>query len=312
MKAVIIAESQNIIDEFSQYYKSNGFDVIVYRWLMKAMDNIEEIDPDLIFINAEEYPRHWKILCQYVAGINKFPKIVLYSSRNFKDEENEKAKLLNIDSVINSSEDLQEVCTLEELCPTTNEPENEIEPASEVEPENEVESASEIDSVSEVESASEIDSASEVEPASEIDSVSEVESASEIDSVSEVEPASEIESASEIETENEVEPENKVESASEVEPASEIKTEPVDTTVEENKTINCKFLFTHPKTFVLITGTVKEFGIPKLIFIPDNPDDTKDLAEETIINRCTLKIDGSIKTVNAKIIKNSNEIEFVI
>ena len=55
MKAVIIAESQNIIDEFSQYYKSNGFDVIVYRWLMKAMDNIEEIDPDLIFINAEEY-----------------------------------------------------------------------------------------------------------------------------------------------------------------------------------------------------------------------------------------------------------------
>jgi hypothetical protein len=219
---------------------------------MKAMDNIEEIDPDLIFINAEEYPRHWKILCQYVAGINKFPKIVLYSSRNFKDEENEKAKLLNIDSVINSSEDLQEVCTLEELCPTTNEPEIEVEPASEVETENEVEPENEVES------------ASEVEPASEIDS------------------------------------------------ASEIKTEPVDTTVEENKTINCKFLFTHPKTFVLITGTVKEFGIPKLIFIPDNPDDTKDLAEETIINRCTLKIDGSIKTVNAKIIKNSNEIEFVI
>ena len=108
------------------------------------------------------------------------------------------------------------------------------------------------------------------------------------------------------------EPASEIDSVSEVEPASEIKTEPVDTTVEENKTINCKFLFTHPKTFVLITGTVKEFGIPKLIFIPDNPDDTKDLAEETIINRCTLKIDGSIKTVNAKIIKNSNEIEFVI
>ena len=76
MKAVIIAESESIIEEFSQYYKENGYDLIVYRWLMKAMDNIDEIDPDLIFINAEEYPRHWKVLCQYVAGLNKNPKIV--------------------------------------------------------------------------------------------------------------------------------------------------------------------------------------------------------------------------------------------
>ena len=126
MKAVIIAESEKIIDEFSQYYKLNGYDIIVYHWLMKAMDNIEEIDPDLIFINAEEYPRHWKILCQYITGINKSPKIVLYSSRNLIDEDKEKAKILNIDSVINSSEDLQEVCTLEELSPTTAETENQI------------------------------------------------------------------------------------------------------------------------------------------------------------------------------------------
>ena len=137
MKAVIIAESENIIEEFSQYYKENGYDLIVYRWLMKAMDNIEEIDPDLIFINAEEYPRHWKVLCQYVAGLNKNPKIVLYSSSVLNDEDKNKAKILNIDSVINSSEDLQEICTLEELCPTTTESEQEIETESviEVEPE---------------------------------------------------------------------------------------------------------------------------------------------------------------------------------
>ena len=71
-------------------------------------------------------------------------------------------------------------------------------------------------------------------------------------------------------------------------------------------------MFAHPETFVLITGSVKEFAIPKLVFIPDNPEDTKDLQEQTIINRCTLKIDGNIKTVNAKIIKNTNEIEFII
>jgi len=43
MKAVIIAESENIIEEFSQYYKENGYDIIVYRWLMKAMDNDKQL-----------------------------------------------------------------------------------------------------------------------------------------------------------------------------------------------------------------------------------------------------------------------------
>ena len=80
----------------------------------------------------------------------------------------------------------------------------------------------------------------------------------------------------------------------------------------QEKKVNCKFLFTHPNSFVLITGEVKKFAIPKLVFIPDNIEDTKDLSVDTIINKCTLKIENNIKTVNAKIIKNGNEIEFLI
>lgn len=278
MKAVIIAESENIIEEFSQYYKENGYDLIVYRWLMKAMDNIEEIDPDLIFINAEEYPRHWKVLCQYVAGLNKNPKIVLYSSSVLNDEDKNKAKILNIDSVINSSEDLQEVCTLEELCPSTTESEQEIEtePVIEVEPEK--------DFVHHEEITPEID----VEQDNEI-----------VQEIPEISPENEIVQDSEVEQEiKEVESENKTIQSEEI--------------FEEEKKVNCKFLFTHPNSFVLITGEVKEFAIPKLVFIPDNIEDTKDLSVDTIINKCTLKIDNNIKTVNAKIIKNGNEIEFLI
>ena len=272
MKAVIIAESESIIEEFSQYYKENGYDIIVYRWLMKAMDNIEEIDPDLIFINAEEYPRHWKVLCQYVAGLNKNPKIVLYSSSVLNDEDKNKAKILNIDSVINSSEDLQEICTLEEICPTTNESKQEMESESviEVEPEK--------------------DFVHHEEVAQEIEIVQEI---------PEISPENEIVQDSKVELETkEVESENKTIQSEEI--------------FEEEKKVNCKFLFTHPNSFVLITGEVKEFAIPKLVFIPDNIEDTKDLSVDTIINKCTLKIDNNIKTVNAKIIKNGNEIEFLI
>lgn len=268
MKAVIIAESENIIEEFSQYYKENGYDIIVYRWLMKAMDNIEEIDPDLIFINAEEYPRHWKVLCQYVAGLNKNPKIVLYSSSVLNDENKNKAKILNIDSVINSSEDLQEICTLEELCPTTTESEQEIE--------------------SEPELISEITPEIDVEQDNEI-----------VQESPEISPENEVVQDSEVEQEI-----KEVVSEKEIIQSEEI--------FEEEKKVNCKFLFTHPNSFVLITGEVKEFAIPKLVFIPDNIEDTKDLSVDTIINKCTLKIDNNIKTVNAKIIKNGNEIEFLI
>lgn len=280
MKAVIIAESESIIEEFSQYYKENGYDIIVYRWLMKAMDNIEEIDPDLIFINAEEYPRHWKVLCQYVAGLNKNPKIVLYSSSVLNDEDKNKAKILNIDSVINSSEDLQKICTLEELCPTTTESEQEIE--------TEPELISEI--TPEIDVEQEKDFVHHEEVAQEIEIVQEI---------PEISPENEVIQDSEVEQEiKEVESENKTIQSEEI--------------FEEEKKVNCKFLFTHPNSFVLITGEVKEFAIPKLVFIPDNIEDTKDLSVDTIINKCTLKIDNNIKTVNAKIIKNGNEIEFLI
>lgn len=292
MKAVIIAESESIIEEFSQYYKENGYDIIVYRWLMKAMDNIEEIDPDLIFINAEEYPRHWKVLCQYVAGLNKNPKIVLYSSSVLNDEDKNKAKILNIDSVINSSEDLQEICTLEELCPTTTESEQEIE--------SEPELISEITPEIDVEQEIETESVIEVEPEKDFVHHEEVEQDNEI-----VQEIPEILLENEIVQDNEVEQEIKeVVSEKEIIQSEEI--------FEEEKKLNCKFLFTHPNSFVLITGEVKEFAIPKLVFIPDNIEDTKDLTVDTIINKCTLKIDNNIKTVNAKIIKNGNEIEFLI
>ena len=278
MKAVIIAESENIIEEFSQYYKENGYDLIVYRWLMKAMDNIEEIDPDLIFINAEEYPRHWKVLCQYVAGLNKNPKSVLYSSSVLNDEDKNKAKILNIDSVINSSEDLQKICTLEELCPTTTESEQEIDVEQEIETE----------SVIEVEPEKDFVHHEEVEQEIEI-----------VQEIPEISPKNEIVQDSEVEQEiKEVESENKTIQSEEI--------------FEEEKKVNCKFLFTHPNSFVLITGEVKKFAIPKLVFIPDNIEDTKDLSVDTIINKCTLKIENNIKTVNAKIIKNGNEIEFLI
>lgn len=238
MKALIISDANDIINEFTEYYKSQNYDVIVYRWLMKALDNIEEIDPDLIFVNATEYPRHWKILSQYVKGIDKNPKIVLFSSLPLSNEDREKAECLQIDSIVNSTEDLAEVCTITDICKDSEE------------------------NLPETENIIEQEHTEIVE----------------------------------------IHEEEKIEETVEQPTLPETKTE----------TKVCKFLFSNPVNLVLITGKVESFNDSKLIFLPDNPEDTKNLVEKTIIKKCTLKIDDKIHIVDVEILKNDSNLEILI
>lgn len=98
MKALIIADDKTAIERFSAVLKDAGYDIIVYHWLVKAVDNIEEIAPHLILVSAVEYPRHWKLLTQYAeSGISGIiPQIILFTEKNFSEEEQKKAKTLGI------------------------------------------------------------------------------------------------------------------------------------------------------------------------------------------------------------------------
>ena len=62
----------------------------------------------------------------------------------------------------------------------------------------------------------------------------------------------------------------------------------------------------------LVPGKSESFNDSKLIFLPDNPEDTANIAIDTIINKCTLKVENQINTVDVKVIKNDTEIEFLI
>ena len=102
MKALIISDKQEIIDFSGKFLCENGYDIIVYRWLLKAIDNIEEIQPDLIILSAAEYPRHWKTLASFVkSGIGgKNVQIYLYDPDSLNDEEKRKAVELGIKDYI--------------------------------------------------------------------------------------------------------------------------------------------------------------------------------------------------------------------
>ncbi|QTQ13990.1 hypothetical protein HRQ91_05710 [Treponema parvum] len=98
MKALIIADDPIAVERFSAVFKTAGYDAIVYRWLVKAIDNIEEISPHIILVSAVEYPRHWKTVTQYAkSGISAtVPQVILYTGKNFSEEEQEKASRLGV------------------------------------------------------------------------------------------------------------------------------------------------------------------------------------------------------------------------
>lgn len=104
MKALLVAGDKMVIDNISQVLKSKGYDTIVYQWLLKALDNIEEIAPHIIIISTLDYPRHWKTLVQYAkSGFGDYaPQIILYTDENFTKEEQKKAEILNVRGTFDS------------------------------------------------------------------------------------------------------------------------------------------------------------------------------------------------------------------
>lgn len=118
MKALVIADNEKVIKRTNLTLEKFGYDTIVYRWLLKALDNIEEISPHLIIISTKDYPRHWKTLTQFSCwsksasaptdgnsfDVIQFPQVILLAGENFSDEEKDKAKTLNVAGIFNDDD----------------------------------------------------------------------------------------------------------------------------------------------------------------------------------------------------------------
>lgn len=107
MKALIISDDTNIIYKLDNFLSEIGFNTIIYRWLLKALDNIEEIRPDCVIVSSSEYPRHWKTLVQFIKsgiGGNKIA-VYLYEPNPLSDEDEQKAKTLGINGCFSKIED---------------------------------------------------------------------------------------------------------------------------------------------------------------------------------------------------------------
>jgi hypothetical protein len=105
MKLLLVLGSDDNYDAFTQTVAPLGFELIRYRHVLKAMDNIDEVDPAAIVISAREFPRHWKILVQFVRNerSKEVCPIIILKGESFSAEETSKAFFLGVNGVISDT-----------------------------------------------------------------------------------------------------------------------------------------------------------------------------------------------------------------
>jgi hypothetical protein len=102
MKLLVVLGSDITYDNVSLFLKPLGFNIIRYRNVQKAMDNIDEIDPVGIIISAKDFPRHWKSMVSFVRydrPKNDCP-IVILKGEAFPEEEINKAMSLEVNGLV--------------------------------------------------------------------------------------------------------------------------------------------------------------------------------------------------------------------
>jgi DNA-binding response OmpR family regulator len=115
MKLMVICASVYTFDDIAVNFKPLGFDLVHYRHVLKAMDNMDEVDPQAIIISARDFPRHWKTLVQFVRQERdkKSCPIILLHGSEFTGEEAAKAFYIGVNGI--TPENLEAAEKLDQL-----------------------------------------------------------------------------------------------------------------------------------------------------------------------------------------------------
>jgi hypothetical protein len=99
---MLILGSDEIPGLISANIKPLGFELIRYRHVLKAMDNLDEIDPSCIILSADDFPRHWNVLVQFVRYERSKEQcpIILLKEDDFSLEEASKAFFTGVSGIV--------------------------------------------------------------------------------------------------------------------------------------------------------------------------------------------------------------------
>ena len=118
MKSLLVIENPETTDRIVRHLRPLGFDFIHYTNPVKALDNIEEISPDLVIFNAEDFPRHWKPYIRLLREVRGKEEsvFILLRGESFPSEEGAKATALGVNGIVRSTlEEDEDISKLEDI-----------------------------------------------------------------------------------------------------------------------------------------------------------------------------------------------------
>ncbi|MFP4385109.1 MAG: PilZ domain-containing protein [Spirochaetia bacterium] len=118
MKILLIAEREMLRDYINLHFRPHGSEIIQYWNPIKAMDNLEEVSPDLVLFSAQDYPRHWKPFLTFLRNeISKNETVfILLKGDNLTLEEASKANHLGVNGIVHENlDDAEELIRLKKL-----------------------------------------------------------------------------------------------------------------------------------------------------------------------------------------------------
>ena len=123
VKVLLVIEQDTTKDQILRHLAPRGFDFIHYRNPIKAIDNIEEIKPDLVIFSAVDFPRHWKpfIIVQRSFFTKNESVFILLKGDHFPAEESTKASTLEVNGIVSDNlEDPDVLGQLEDIFSRNN------------------------------------------------------------------------------------------------------------------------------------------------------------------------------------------------
>ncbi|MEI6388807.1 MAG: hypothetical protein WCQ50_19500 [Spirochaetota bacterium] len=102
MKALLLIEDDDKAREIGAWLKPLGYESVRYRSALKALDNLEEINPEALVASAADFPRHWKVIVNVVRASRTSEEcvIILLKGDSFDDGDSDKATHLGVNGMI--------------------------------------------------------------------------------------------------------------------------------------------------------------------------------------------------------------------
>lgn len=103
---MLVSETQDKSKDLIKFFKEESINMVHYNSPMKALDNLQEIMPDMLVMDAIDFPRHWKIMSQYLRYDKSKNDVVILLIVNdlFSAVEVDKAVKVGVQGVINVDE----------------------------------------------------------------------------------------------------------------------------------------------------------------------------------------------------------------